>query len=412
MTHKEKLFITGIKKGASELHKKIVGVIQEYGAMTIGLLSDKIGVDRQTIEEAIKFLEEPKMLARETWPGLFYNPKSKRYDFHRNWLQERLRYHLPKEYTEDTFLLFGCLHAGYTTTDYGHFVKEYPEIIVNHKVRNLVGLGDFIAGLKHSLMHRGEIMGALNNTDQEIFAAELTATIRFKAFKKLFEIELSKFTVKPTREELKSIISNPLILAVFYRINGNHDDWQLMDGTSPLVTFHDKMQKILTREINALIVHYDLPAIDVDSLVDQKTINLPDFKPICKLTSGLTLGCRHPGMARADTTSLRAQKALDAFGAQIVAIANFHVATTVRKWRPDLGQCVAIQAPTQVIYTPFEGSKMKKLDFGPVFLRTLSNGGRIYMDETAYFNRPILESPYPKWTDVDKLKESLGLLRA
>ena len=139
---------------------------------------------------------------------------------------------------------------------------------------------------------------------------------------------------------------------------------------------------------------------------------MPDFEPICKLASGLTLGCRHPGMARADTTSLRAQKALDAFSTQVAGIANFHVATTVRKWRPDLGQCVAIQAPTQVIYTPFEGSKMKKLDFGPVFLRTLSSNGRIYMDETAYFNEPMLKKPYLKWTDVDKLKDSLGLLRA
>ena len=412
LIYQEKKFITGIKKGSLELHKRIVDVMKEHGAMTVGLLSDKLSVDRQIIEHEIKFLEEPKMLARETWPGLFYNQKSQRYDFHLDWLQEKLRHHLPREFVEDSFLFFGCLHAGYTTTDYEHFVKEYPEIIINHKVRNLVGLGDFIAGLKHSLMHRGEIMGALNNTDQEIFAAELIATVRFKAFKKLFEIELSKFTEKPSREELKSIISNPLILAVFDYIDGNHDSWQLMDGTTPLVTFHDKLQKILTREINALIVNHDLPAIDIDSLVEQKTFHLPDFKPICELISGSTLGCRHPGMARADTTSLRAQKALDAFGTQVVAIANFHVATTVRKWRSDLGQCVAIQAPTQVIYTPFEGSKMKKLDFGPVFLRTLSNNGRIYMDETAYFNKPMLERPYLKWTDVDKLKESLGLLRA
>jgi len=139
---------------------------------------------------------------------------------------------------------------------------------------------------------------------------------------------------------------------------------------------------------------------------------LPDFEQIYRLASGLTLGCRHPGMARADTTSLRAQKALDALGTQIVGIANFHVATTVRKWRPDLGQCVAVQAATQVIYTPFEGSKMKKLDFGPIFLRVLSKDGRIYMDETAYFNKPMLKEPFKKSIDVDQLKDSLGLLRA
>ena len=413
LIHREKQFITGIKEGASELHKKIVDVIKNHGAMTVGLLADKLEVDRQTVEREIKFLEEPKMSTRKTWPGLFYNPKSQRYDFHLDWLQERLRYRLPENYVEDTFLFFGCLHAGYTTTDYEHFVKEYPEIIVDHKVKNLVGLGDFIAGLKHSLMHRGEIIGALNNTDQEIFAAELVSTIRFKAFKRLFEDALLKFTdKKPNAEELKSIISNPLVLTDFVYIDGNHDGWQLAEGTTPLVTFHDKMEKILTREINALLVANNLPAIDIDGLVDKKLIHLPDFEPVYKLPSGLTLGCRHPGMARADTTSLRAQKALDAFGTQIAGIANFHVATTVRKWRPDLGQCVAIQAPTQVIYTPFEGSKMKKLDFGPVFLRTLSSNRRIYMDETAYFNKPMLKEPSLKWIDVDKLKDSLGLLRA
>ncbi len=412
LIHREKRFITGIKEGASELHKKIVDVIKDQGAMTVGLLSDKLGVDRQTIEREIKYLEEPKMSVRKTWPGLHYNQKSQRYDFHPDWLQEKLRYSLPKEYSEDTLLLFGCLHAGYTTTDYQHFVSKYPEIILNQKVRTLVGLGDFIAGLVHFMMHRGEIIGALNNTDQEIFAAELVATIIFKPFKKRFEYILSKFTnTKPTGEELKSIITDPLVLVDFLYIKGNHDDWQLREGTTPLVTFRDKLIGILYREMSAFFVAHNLPAIDFYGLIEKKVIELPDFNPVCTLPSGLTFGARHPGMARADTTSLRAQKALEALGTQIVGIANFHVATTVRVWRPDLGQCVAAQAATQVIYTPFEGSKMKRLDFGPILLRVLSNGGRIYMDETAYFNKPMLKEPYSKSIDVDKLKESLGLLR-
>ena len=270
LIHREKQFITGIKEGATELHKKIVDVIKDYGAIPVGLLADKLEIDRQTVEREIKFLEEPKMLARKTWPGLFYNPKSQRYDFHLDWLQERLRYHLPKEYLEDTFLFFGCLHAGYTVTDYEHFVVKYPEIILNQKVKNLIGLGDFIAGLKHSLMHRGEIMGALNNTDQEIFAAELVSTITFRPFKQLLESALSKFIEnKPTAEELKSMINACLI--DFTYIDGNHDGWQLSEGTTPLVIFHDKMQKILTREISALIVAHDLPAIDIYSLVDKKS---------------------------------------------------------------------------------------------------------------------------------------------
>jgi len=411
LIHKEKRFITGIKDGASELHEKIVDVIKDRGAMTIGLLADKLEIDRQTVEREIKYLEEPKMLTRKTWPGLFYNPKSQRYDFHLDWLQERLRYRLPENYLEDILLFFGCLHAGYTTTDYEHFVVKYPEIILNQKVKTLVGLGDFIAGLVHYMMHRGEIIGALNNTDQEIFAAELVATIIFKPFKQLFEKALSKFAeIKPTTEELNLMVNDCLVDFIY--IKGNHDDWSLREGTTPLVTFRDKLIKILHREISGFFTANSFPEIDFYSLINKKIVELPDFEPIYRLASGLTLGCRHPGMARADTTSLRAQKALDALGTQIVGIANFHVATTVRKWRPDLGQCVAVQAATQVIYTPFEGSKMKKLDFGPIFLRVLSKDGRIYMDETAYFNKPMLKKPLLKWIDVDKLKDSLGLLRA
>lgn len=411
LINKEKRFITGIKEGASDLHKQIVDVIKDHGAMTVGLLSDKLNTDRQVIENEIKYLEEPKMLARKTWPGLSYNPKSQRYDFHLDWLQERLRHSLPKDYLEDTFLFFGCLHAGYTTTDYEHFVVKYPEIILNHNVKYLVGLGDFVAGLKHDLMHRGEIIGALNETDQQIFAAELIATIIFKPFKKRFEDALLKFTeVKPTAEGLKLLVNDCLVEFLF--IDGNHDGWSLSYGTTPLETLRDKLTRILYREIGALFVIHSLPAIDFYDLVNKKIVKLPDFEPVYVLPSGLTLGARHPGMARADTTSLRAQKALDALGTQIAGIANFHVATTVRKWRPDLGQCVAVQAATQVIYTPFEGTKMKKLDFGPIFLRVLSHDKRIYMDETAYFNKIMLKKPFLKWTDVDQLKNSLGLLRA
>lgn len=414
LIHKERQFITGIKEGASELHKKIVNVIKEHGAITVGLLSDKLGVDREIIEREIKFLEEPKMSARKTWPGLFYNPKSQRYDFHHDWLQEKLRYSLSKEYVEDTLLMFGCLHAGYTTTDYEHFVSKYPEIILNYNVKTLVGLGDFVAGLKHDLMHRGEIIGALNETEQQIFAAELTATIIFKPFKVRLEEALSKFTsTKPTVEQLKSIVMDPLVLVDFDYIDGNHDGWPLSYGTSPLGTFRDKLTRILYREIGALFVAKGLPAIDFYDLIDKKIIKLPDFNPTCMLPSGLTFAARHPGMARADTTSLRAQKALETLRTQIVGIANFHVATTVRVWRPDLGQCVAVQAPTQVIYTPFEGSKMKsRLDFGPVFLKVLSHDKRIYMDRSAYFNEPMLKEPYSKSIDVERLKNSLGLLRA
>lgn len=409
LIHRERMFITGIKEGATDLHRKIVDIIKNSGTTTIGLLADELGIDRQIIEKEIKFLEEPKMLSRKTWPGLYYDSKSQKYDFHLDWLQERLRYNLPKEYIEDRFLLFGCLHAGYTTTDYQHFVEKYSEIILKHNVKILVGLGDFVAGLKHDLMHRGEIIGAMNVTDQEQFAAELITTVRFKVFKKRFEEAITKFVdTKPNSEELKTIVENSLLQFIF--IPGNHDDWPLRDGITPLETFGNGQMKILGKEIRHLVSSQNMPEIDVNNILEKKSMPLPDFNPVCELPSGLIFGARHPGMARADTTSLRSQKALDALCVQILGLANFHVATVVHKWRPDLGQCVAAQVATQVIYTPFEGGKLKKPDFGPTFLRVLSHDKRIYMTESAYYNKPILQQPLKKWTDVDQLKKSLNLL--
>lgn len=409
LIHRERIFITGIKEGATDLHRKIVDIIKNSGATTIGLLADELGVDRQIIEQEIKFLEEPKMLSRKTWPGLYYDSKSQKYDFHLDWLQERLRHNLPKEYIEDRFLLFGCLHAGYTTTDYRHFVDKYPEVILRFKIKTLVGLGDFIAGLKHDMMHCGEIIGAMNITDQEKFAAELVGTVIIRVFKKLFEEALAKFSDrKPDKEELGAIIEESLLNLIY--IIGNHDDWQLRQGTTPLEFFRSCLIKLLSKEIRNLVANNNLPEFNPDGLLEKKLAQLSDFKPVYELPSGLLFGARHPGMARADTTSLRAQKALDALGTQVVAIANFHVATVVHKWRPDLGQCVAAQAATEVIYTAFEGGKLKKLDFGPIFLRILSHDKRIYMTESAYFNKPVLQQPIPKWTDVDQLKKSLNLL--
>lgn len=409
LIHNEKKFITGIKEGANDIHKKIVNVIKNYGSVPGGTIADELNVDKQVIDKEIEFLLEPKMSSRKTWPGLRYDSRSRCYDFHLDWLQERLRYSLPKEYYDERFLLFGCLHAGYTTTDYQHFVQKYSEIILNHNIKYLCGLGDFTAGLKHDLMHRGEIVGAMNNTDQEKFAAELVATIIFKVFKKWLENGLASFGGrKPEPAELKVIAENSL--PTFLYITGNHDEWQLRSGTTPLEVFRDKLVNILDREIGNLVSASDT-AINVHKLIEERMLLLPDFRPIYVLPSGLIFGARHPGMARASTTSLRAQHAIDALGAQVAGIANFHVATIAHKWQVDLGQCVAPQAATQVIYTPFEGSKLKKLDFGPIYLRVLSHAKRIYMSESGYFNEPILKEPISKWSDVDRLKDSLKILR-
>ncbi|QQG45624.1 MAG: hypothetical protein HYW89_01750 [Candidatus Sungiibacteriota bacterium] len=414
---RERGFITGIKEGATDLHKKIVAIIKREGARHPGRLADELGIDRQTLNQEIQFLVEPKRSGRLTWPGLQYDEHSQRYDFHGDWTQEMLRYALPRDgegWHEDSFLFFGCLHAGYTTTDYDFVVKNFPEIILKYGIKVLAGVGDFIAGLHHSFMHKGEIF-QLNNTEQEQFAGEIVATVIYKVFTARFEEALKLFEGRtPTTEEITSLVDKSLLLFLIKK--GNHDTWQEYDGNTALQKFYDTLTALLPYHLRVYLAGKGFTTIDPTAIVRKKTVLVPEHRPVYTLPSGINVGLTHPHMARADTTSLRAEKALKFFaqryGCQVVGVANFHVAVCAHKWWPKNGQCVVMQTGTEVILTDFEYNKLKGLDFGPLLLKTLSYKGRIYRTTMAAFNKPLLteEEIPPKWTDVTKLKKRLGLL--
>lgn len=418
----ERDFITGIKEGASPLHKRIVELIKLEGARHPGRLADELGIERDKLDKEIKFLVEPKRSPRKTWPGLHYDELSQRYDFHSNWIQETLRYPIQQVHYsstddkdgwhDDSFLFFGCLHAGYTTTDYEFVVKNFPKIITKYNIKVVAGVGDFVAGLAYSMMHRGETL-QMNYTDQEEFAGEIIGTIFFKAFTENFERALKKFGDKIlSQDELKNIVIESLLLFLIKK--GNHDSWTLRDGTTPLEKMYDTLILLLANNIERYLAEKRLPSIPVMDIVKNKIVMLPEHKPVYTLDSGLSVGLIHPYMARADTTSLRLEKAIRMFtkkwGCQVIGVANFHVAAVAHKWKPRTGQCVGVQTGTEVIMTPFEQNQMKDIDFGPIFLRVLSRNKRIVKTTVAAFNRTILEEPIPKWTDATVLKKKLGLL--
>lgn len=412
---REREFVTGIKEGASELHKHIVDVIRKEGARHPGRIADKLGIDRATLDREIKFLVEPKRSLRLTWPGLHYNEASQRYDFHKDWFQEMLRYALPKdkdEWREDSFLFFGCMHAGYTTTDYEFLVQKFPEYILKYDIRVLCGVGDFIAGLQHGLLHKGEVLH-LNNTDQEKFAGEIIATVIYKVFTERFTSGLGKLSGQtPTPLEILACVDESLLLFLIKK--GNHDRWQEYDGNTALEKFYDTLISLLTRHLTTFLMEKGFGVFDIEPIVRKKTVLLPEHDPVYTLPSGIRVGLTHPHMARADTTSLRAEKALKKFsqkhGCQVVGSANYHVAAIAHKWWLNVGQCVSVQTATEVILTDFEFNKLKDLDFGPIYLRALSHKGRLFKTTLAAFNAPILKEPIPKWTNVLELKQKLGLL--
>ncbi len=409
---KERTYITGIKRGANETHEKIVACVKEYGAAaTEGIIADRTELDRKTIRDEIKFLVEPKSSSRTTWPGLYYDPSSQRYDFHLNWLQDRLMYPAyTQEVCEDRMLFFGCLHAGYTTTDYEYVVMRFPEIMLRHDITHLFGLGDFIAGLKHRFLERGEIVGGLNYTEQERFAAELVGTVMIRVFGARLEEFIKELKGRmPAMDEVVSFVENNLTTFVY--IAGNHDEWQRDFGAEPLAIFRDKLILLLNKYIAALLgrAHFPIPGTLMD-VVEKKIVAPAGSHSIYTLPSKLLVEMFHPHMARAKTSSLRAQEMLDASDAHIVGGANFHTAIEVERWEFNLGERVVGQVATMVIDTDFEAHKLKRLDFGPLYLRVRSHGARIMMAESGFYTERMLNAPARKSIDVEELKKKLGIL--
>lgn len=410
----ERNFITGIKEGAGRIHHLIVEAIKNEGPLSVGQICDEIGIDdRKKVEDALKFLEEEKASQRKTWPGLWYNSESQTYDFHLDWLQNKLRYPAlgTGDCREDTFLFTGCQHAGYTTVDYEFIVKQHPIIIQRNKTRVLVSLGDEIAGLHHGFQCTGEVFSSLNNTEQERFAAELRAEVIFRIFKENFGMITAGRNSKIfSADELKTIINEALIL--FLVIPGNHDLWSEQEGNTPLAMFVTRLRELLTLYISIFLAEKNLPtnAEEIAKIVQAKTKLFPDTEAVHEMPSGLRVAMAHPHMGRAATTSLRAQHAIGMLNAQVVGIANFHTAIVVHKWEPNLGQCVVIQVGTHAIYTRFEKRKMKfNVDFGPVVHRATSSHGRIIMTETVYYSKPYLKQPISKFQDINPLRKKLGL---
>ncbi len=394
-------------KDATKKQRDTVEVLKKQGAQSVGLISDRLELPREQVEKDLKTLLGTPGSSHLMWPGIRYNAHSQDYDFHLPWIQKHLRYPVVKSLKEDSMLFFGCLHAGYTTTDYEHFVEEYPRLMLEQNVMSLFGVGDLTAGLHHDFHHTGEVFGGLNYTEQEEFAAELVATVMFRVFKKRFE--KNYMGKKLTGDELTDVIRKNLV-RLFY-IPGNHDLWPERDGHTPLKMFHSTLVELLVVHIGKLFQEANLPFADVHSIIKSHVVHYEDFEALVELPSCIKVSMQHPHMGRAQTTSLRAQHAVGHLGSHISALANFHTSIIVAEWNTETGQCISVQIGTQVIYTRFERRKMKTgVDFGPVFLRVFSKDNRVFMHEMKYSNEPRLKEAIPKTTDPAVLKKKLGLL--
>lgn len=411
----ERSFITGIKSGAKPIHVQIVNEIKKTRkGLHVGELADAIcGVTREEIEKEIQFLVEPKSLNRTTWPGLYKDDESGRYNFHLDWFQERLQYPWPydKNFNELRRLIFGCLHAGYNTTDYEYVRYKFPEIILKLKIKVLELVGDITAGLKHHLIHRGQIIGSLNYTEQEIFAGELLATVIYEVFAQRFgEFIVASGELKNLKlEDIRGAVADCILLFIF--IVGNHEAWQKEFGHTPGVVFKFTLRSILYDNISKFLLDKGVFIPDLGEIIGGKIVELPEYKAIYTFEGGLCAELLHPSMSRTKTISVRIEEALDYSGCQLVDTANYHTTVKVEKWQPDVGQRSGTQAGAMTPITYFEHGKLKRVDFGPVYTRELYKDGRIFMSEHQFFNKPILREPIDKDTNVKHLKERLKVLR-
>lgn len=414
LAKEERAFIKGIKTGAGDIHRKIVDLIKlDRLGLHVGQIADHLNLERDEVEKAVDFLIEPRASTRITWPGLYRDDESDRVNFHLDWLQERLRY--PWPYDEDCRelrrMIFGCLHAGYNTTDYEYVRYKFPEIIKRFDIQVVELVGDVTAGLKHHLIHKGQIISALNYTEQGIFAAELLGTGFYDVFTYRFEKGLGERKATDlSAKDLEELVLSSLVLFIY--IVGNHEAWQKENGHTPCVEFKAALISLLHHHIGRFLREQGVFIPRLEEIVASKIVELPEHNAVFEFPGGMRTELFHPSMARTKTSSIRVEEALDFSECQAVDVANFHTAINIQKWDADIGQREATQVGAMCVWTEFENGKLKRIDFGPVYSRIRHKSGRIFMSEHQFFSTPILKKPYSVHIDVDQLKNRLGLLRS
>ena len=381
------------------LQKSIVAELKNRGAMTIGMFEDVLRVSRREIANAIRTLNES-----EYRPAIRLDSDSDFYDFDSAWIQNKLKYPLVSAKTcrEDVLLNFGCLHAGSIYSEYEFFLKNVPQFILQRGANVLVGAGDLIEGLEHDLDKRGESMRGWNYTDQENLAAKLIGRVMLRVFKARLTKAAETFKKKPSARKLKSLVESSLI-TFLYR-EGNHDTWVLKRGVVPLSFFGPSLVSYLTQGVAQVLKERGWQVPDLLGMVEAKV----RYGEVHTLPSGLGITLLHPFMARAMTSSLRAQHTLDMAVTPVVVLANFHVAISVDQWDSDFGQRVSQQVGSIVWKTEFEHGKLKTLDVGVGYLRILSCEGRILMTESAFFNDGVKEETHRNDELIPKFLDSLG----
>ncbi|MDP3999501.1 MAG: hypothetical protein Q8P76_02835 [bacterium] len=401
-------------EGITATQKNLIDVLRKRGPLTVGSLQDTTDLDRKVIADALaELMNQP---ATNVWPGVVQDKDDQRYYLNLSWFCDKMRYKLPKEEKLDSFAAFGCMHGGCRHSDMLYMHDVLPELAIQNGVDTLVGVGDFIEGLKHDLMILGEISTGskhvLNYSKQEKLSAFLIGTAMFKVFKHRFEILLKENSkTKIGQKRLAELINRSMMKFVY--IAGNHCGWVAPLGFDPLGTFRSELRTFLLYHVARHLEGYDLCVHDLNAILQSKIIQLDQNEPY-QVNSGLSIALLHPSMSRTKTTSIRPQEMLgkaEEAKSTIVFGANFHVGEVVHHWNFEYGQRICLQLGTLKVKSGFEETKMKTVDFGVGFMKVWSSGTRVQRTETTFYctptsnvdagNRKVLRA-YDRWLETNK----------
>lgn len=389
----------GMPRVMNDTRRSLIDVLKRIRSATTGTLSRETGLTEADVTAEMQSMASTTTSARNTsWPGVAWNDKERRWGFPHKWIQENLRYPEPSgERRTDSVLCYGCLHSGAKSLDVAYFLREVPKRILDHGATILVGAGDFVEGLEHNLLERGEVHPAFwNLTLQEKLAGGMVARVTMDVFNVRFPAALDRLLDQiggrqPTDEELRATINEALLQNVM--IEGNHDEWLKKHGATPLITMRDVMLRQIRRAIEKELDRHGMRTVGLDELVEKKIVILGTGVRYV-LPSGLQMSVDHPGMARTKTTSIRAQSALaQNRESHVVVVANFHVGISVQRWDGRLGQRLCLQVGTLMLDTDFEHKKQKTVDHGFGFFRLVSVEGRVVEVTVTFYGykQPLAE---------------------
>jgi len=380
-------------RGSSAIQNDIVKAISGKRRLTLALLEDATKHSRDKLKDPLA--ELVKKDPSKDWPAITYYEPNHSYGFNLGWFQRSARYPepAPEELVDDAMMAFGCLHAGCKWTDMKWFRDEFPNLILQHNVRHLFGVGDFIEGTYHFLRERGEIllgrMDYASYTNQEKLAAYLVASVMLGVFEHRFAAFLAannNQTLAP--EKLAAGVAESIPTHPF--IKGNHCGWVEPLGFKALATYEPELQRRVVRGVNRILAKHNLRAIgaeEVEGIVASKIIRAGAGEDYV-LPSGLAVHLHHPEMGRTKTASIRAQEVLDYCDTPVALSANFHTHFWVVVHDPAKGgQRLCLQVGTMKVRSGFEHGKLKIVDTGIGYLSVARRKSdcRIWSTKSAFF---------------------------